>query len=77
MNRGKLVFAQVTQHVPLMTFRCALWPFALGRRGAFSEGKGYSAAAIQRKTVNQLLPDLAKPIFKSWSGRGCCRRGSD
>jgi hypothetical protein len=37
-----------------------LWPFALKSPGAFLREKGYSAAAIQRRAVKQLLFDLAE-----------------
>ena len=48
----------------------SLWPFALGSVGAFSRGKGYSAAAIQRKTVKQLLFDLAEAHLQELEREG-------
>lgn len=37
-----------------------LWPFALKSLGAFFREKGYSAAAVQRRPVKQLLFELAE-----------------
>ena len=52
-----------------------LWPFALGSVGAFSRGKGYSAAAIQRKTVKQLLFDLAEGHLQELEKKGLPPKG--
>jgi hypothetical protein len=38
--------------------------------GAFSRGKGYSAAAIQWKTVKQLLFDLAEAHLQELERKG-------
>jgi hypothetical protein len=40
------------------------------RQGAFLEGKGYSAAAIQRKTNKQLLFDFAESHLQDLERKG-------
>jgi hypothetical protein len=54
-----------------------LWAFTLGSLGAFSQGKGYSAAAIQRKTVKQLLFDLAEAHLQELERKGSYRTGKE
>ncbi|NOT95223.1 MAG: hypothetical protein HOP00_02780 [Nitrospira sp.] len=49
--------------------------FALGSLGAFLRGKGYSAAAIQRKTVKQLMFDLAEAHLQELERKGILPKG--
>jgi hypothetical protein len=53
----------------------ALGPYPIGSLGAFSLGKGYSAAAIQRKTVKQLSFDLAEAYLQEMERKGLLPKG--
>ncbi len=59
MNRGKLVFAQVTQHVPLTTFRRCVARYGGERKvKSFSCLEQYLCMAFAQLTYRESLRDI-------------------